>query len=214
MDKNYWDEYYKVHGGDKEISNPSSFAKFILKNYFSEKKFNIVELGSGNGRDAIFFAYNGHNVIAIDQSTKVINIQKQNLENKLAMNLHSKAQDFVKEDYSKYEKIDAFYSRFTIHSISKSDELELLPKIYDNLEKEGLFCIEVRTINDPLYGIGDFCSENTFVTDNHKRRFIDTKVFRKQVLDLGFKELYFIEENNLSIYKNDNPVLMRIILQK
>ena len=98
------------------------------------------------------------------------------------MNLHSKAQDFVKEDYSKYEKIDAFYSRFTIHSISKSDELELLPKIYDNLERKGLFCVEVRTINDPLYGIGEFCGENTFVTDNHKRRFIDTKVFRKQVL--------------------------------
>ncbi len=214
MDKNYWDEYYKVHGGDKEISNPSSFAKFILKNYFSEKKFNIVELGSGNGRDAMFFAYNGHNVIAIDQSTKIINIQKQNLKNKFAINLHSKEQDFVKEDYSRYKKIDAFYSRFTIHSIAKSDELELLPKIYDNLEREGLFCVEARTINDPLYGIGEFCGENTFVTDNHNRRFIDTKVFRKQVLDLGFKELYFIEENNLSIYKNDNPVLMRIILQK
>ena len=55
------------------------------------------------------------------QSTKVMK-----LENKFAMNLQSKAQDFVKEDYS-YEKIDAFYSRFTIHSISKSDELELLP---------------------------------------------------------------------------------------
>ena len=214
MDKNYWDGYYKLHGGDIEISDPSSFAKFILKNFFSERKFNIVELGSGNGRDAIFFAYNGHSVIAIDQSTRVINIQKKNLENKFAKNLHSKAQDFVKEDYSRYEKIDAFYSRFTIHSITKSDELELLPKIYDNLERKGLFCVEVRTINDPLYGIGEFCSENTFVTDNHKRRFIDTKVFRKQVLDLGFKELYFIEENNLSIYKNDNPVLMRIILQK
>ena len=79
MDKNYWDEYYRLHGGNKEISDPSSFAKFILKNFFSEKKLNIVELGSGNGRDAIFFAYNGHNVIAIDQSTNVINIQKQNL---------------------------------------------------------------------------------------------------------------------------------------
>ena len=32
MDKNYWNEYYKLHGGDKEISDPSSFAKFILKN--------------------------------------------------------------------------------------------------------------------------------------------------------------------------------------
>mgnify|MGYP001236843438 FL=1 len=214
MDKNYWDEYYKLHGEDKEISDPSSFAKFILKDFFSERKFNIVELGSGNGRDAIFFAFNGHNVIAIDQSTKLINIQKQNLDNKSAMNLHSKAQDFVKEDYSEYEIIDAFYSRFTIHSISKSDEFELLPKIYDNLARKGLFCVEARTINDPLYGIGEFYGENTFVTDNHKRRFIDTKVFRKQVLDLGFKELYFTEENNLSIYKNDNPVLMRIILQK
>ena len=214
MDKNYWDEYYKLHGEDKEISDPSSFAKFILKDFFSERKFNIVELGSGNGRDAIFFAFNGHNVIAIDQSTKLINIQKQNLDNKSAMNLHSKAQDFVKEDYSEYEIIDAFYSRFTIHSISKSDEFELLPKIYDNLARKGLFCVEARTINDPLYGIGEFYGENTFVTDNHKRRFIDTKVFRKQVLDLGFKELYFTEENNLSIYKNDNPVLMRIILKK
>ena len=214
MDKNYWEEYYKLHGRDKEISDSSSFAKFVLKNFFSERKFNIVELGSGNGRDAIFFASNGHNVIAIDQSTKVINIQKQNLHNKFAMNLHSKAQDFVKEDYSTYEKIDVFYSRFTIHSISKSDELELLPRIYDNLESKGLFCVEVRTINDPLFGVGEFCGENTFMTDNHKRRFIDTKVFREQVLDLGFKELYFIEENNLSIYKNDNPVLMRIILQK
>ena len=49
MDKNYWYEYYKLHGEDKEISDPSSFAKFILKNFFSERKFNIVELGSGNG---------------------------------------------------------------------------------------------------------------------------------------------------------------------
>ncbi len=214
MDKNYWEKYYKLHGGDKEISDPSSFAKFILKNFLSEKKFNIVELGSGNGRDAIFFACNGHNVVAIDQSTKVIDIQKQNLDNKFAMNLHSKARDFVKEDYSRFKKIEVFYSRFTIHSISKSDELVLLPKIYHNLDRKGLFCVEVRTINDPLYGIGEFCGENTFMTDNHKRRFIDTTVFRKQVLDLGFRELYFIEENNLSIYKNDNPVLMRIILQK
>jgi len=45
MDKNYWDEYYKLHGGDKEISDPSSFSKFILKNFFSERKLNIVELG-------------------------------------------------------------------------------------------------------------------------------------------------------------------------
>ena len=124
------------------------------------------------------------------------------------------ALDFIQEDYTQYEKIDVFYSRFTIHSITKDDEAILLPNVYTALSSNGLFCIEVRTTKDPLCGVGESCGENTFITDGHKRRFINSKVFREQVLDLGFKELYFIEEDNLSIYKDDNPVLMRIILQK
>ena len=175
---------------------------------------NIVELGSGNGRDAIFLAHHDHQVVAIDQSTTAIDIEKENLHNNVSQYLHPKALDFIQEDYSRYEKIDVFYSRFTIHSITKDDEELLLPNIYNALNSNGLFCIEVRTTKDPLYGVGESCGENTFITDNHKRRFINSRVFRKQVLDLGFKELYFIEKDNLSIYKNDNPVLMRIILQK
>ena len=61
---------------------------------------------------------------------------------------------------------------------------------------------------------GSFFDDNIFVFQNHKRRFIDSNIFRKLVSDIGFKEIYFIEKNNLSIYKNDNPVLMRIILKK
>lgn len=214
MDKKYWNNYYQQHGKDKGISKHSSFAQFSLDNFFTEKNLNIVELGSGNGRDAIFLAHHGHKVFAIDQSTTAIDIEKQSLHAKVGQNLHPKALDFIQEDYTQYGKIDAFYSRFTIHSITKSDEELLLPNVYNTLNSNGLFCIEVRTTKDPLCGVGEYCSENTFSTDNHKRRFIDSKVFREQVSVLGFKELYFTEENNLSIYKNDNPVLMRIILQK
>ena len=214
MDKIYWNNYYQQHGKDKGISKHSSYAQFCVDNFFTEKKMNIVELGSGNGRDAIFLAHHGHNVIAIDQSTTAIDIEKQSLHAEIGQNLNPKALDFIQEDYTQYEKIDVFYSRFSIHSITKDDEALLLPNVYSALNSNGLFCIEVRTTKDPLCGVGEACGENTFITDNHKRRFIDSKVFREQVSDLGFKELYFTEENNLSIYKNDNPVLMRIILQK
>ena len=88
-----------------------------------------------------------------------------------------------------------------------------LPKIYTSLAHNGLFCVEVRTTNDPLYGVGKDCGDNTFLTD-HRRRFIESNVFLKQVLLLGFSILFFTEENNLSIYKDDNPVLLRIILKK
>ena len=214
MNKAYWDNYYQQHGKDKGISKHSSYAQFCLDNFFTGKKLNIVELGSGNGRDAIFLARHGHNVVAIDQSTTAIDIEKQSLNAKVAQYLHPKALDFIQEDYTQYEKIDAFYSRFTIHSITKNDEEILLPNVYNALRINGLFCIEVRTTNDPLYGVGKACGENTFIADNHKRRFIDSKVFRAEASALGFKELYYIEENNLSIYKDDNPVLMRIVLQK
>jgi ubiquinone/menaquinone biosynthesis C-methylase UbiE len=214
LDKKYWDNYDHQHGKDTKSTEPSSFAQFCLDNFFTDKKLNIVELGSGNGRDAIFFAHHGHDVVAIDQSTTALDIKKKSLDAKLNLLLKAQALDFTKEDYTQYEKIDIFYSRFTLHSITKSEEVSLLPNIFRALTSNGLFCIEVRTTKDPLFGIGESCGDNIFIFDNHKRRFIDSNVFRKQVADLGFKEIYFIEENNLSIYKNDNPVLMRIILKK
>jgi tellurite methyltransferase len=214
MDKIYWNNYYQKHGRDKGISQQSSFAKFSLDNFFTDKKLNIVELGSGNCRDAIFLAHHGHYVTAIDQSTAGIDIERRTLHAGVAQNLNLKALDFIREDYTQYGEIDVFYSRFTMHSITKEDEALLLPNVYSALTRDGLFCIEVRTTKDPLFGVGEPCGDNTFISDNHKRRFIDSEEFRDQVSVLGFKELYFSEENNLSIYKNDNPVLMRIILQK
>jgi len=213
MDKEYWNSYYKQHGEDKDISTCSTFADFCL-NFFSLKQVsNIVELGSGNGRDAIYFAHHQINVIAIDQSTIAIDIEKTKLHAEIAKFLQPKALDFVKENYLTYDTIDAFYSRFTIHSITKKDEDLLLPNLYKSLKKDGFLCIEVRTTNDPLYGVGEYCDHDTYFTD-HKRRFVNSKIFLEKVLEIGFELVYFTEENDLSIYKDDNPVLMRIILKK
>ena len=214
MDKNYWNKYYKNFETNNHILKPSSFAQFVLNNYLLEKKFNIIELGSGNGRDAIFFAYHSHNIYAIDQSKTATEVSRKHINNKILKYFHPETRDFVSEDYSSYKDIDMFYSRFTMHSITKDDEQLVISKVYNSLLNGGLFCIEARTINDPLFGIGEDCGQNTFINNNHKRRFIDTSEFRKQVLEFGFKELFFVEKNNLSIVKNDNPTLMRIVLEK
>ena len=104
--------------------------------------------------------------------------------------------------------------RFTLHSITKDDEVILLPNVYNSLPSGGLFCIEARTTKDPLFGVGEFCGDNTYIADGHKRRFIDSQVFLDQASKLGFDVVYFVEEDNLSVYNNDNPVLIRVILKK
>ena len=214
MDINYWDSFYKQHGRGKGINKSSTFAKFCLNFFLKENVENIIELGSGNGRDAIYFSHRQISVVAIDQSTVAIDLEREALSSQVSQYLHPKAMDFVTEDYSQYVRIDAFYSRFTIHSITRKEEELLLHKVYDALKVDGLFCIEVRTTRDPLFGKGIDCGDNTFIFNEHKRRFVDSDKFLKQVLNMGFRLLYFTEENNLSVYNNDNPVLMRIILKK
>ena len=100
-----------------------------------------------------------------------------------------------------------------MHAINKNDETILLPKVYNNLVIGGLFCVEARTTKDPIYGMGEDCGDNAYRTD-HYRRFINAQNFLKSMLSFGFELLFFTESNNLSIYQEDNPVLMRAILKK
>lgn len=209
MDKNYWDDFYIGHSTDDDIKNASTFAKFCQTKFLQNTAKNIVELGCGNARDAYYMTKLGHIVYAINQAIddKVKQIRKHE-------NLHLIEEDFVYNDYDFKSSIDVFYSRFTIHSIEVKDEQHLLPNVYKTLKEGGLFCIEVRTIKDPKFGKGKHCGGNTYFFDNHNRRFIDSDEFVKTAIGLGFKLKYFTEENNLSIRGDDNPVLMRIVLEK
>lgn len=209
MDREYWDSYYKVHGLDVGIQEGSSFAQFCQDKFFKYTEKNILEIGSGNGRDAKYFSMNKHNVIAIDQSHTGVEIGKDNHFN----HIQFIENDFVKMDYSCYENIDVVYSRFTLHAIKEEESEIVIDKIFNLLNYKGIFAIEVRSTKDPLCGIGENVGNNEWVTD-HYRRFVDSNVFIQTILSKGFKILYFTEENNLSIYKNDNPVLIRLLLEK
>ena len=208
MNKQYWDKFYKDHASRDDISECSTFASFCCDNFFNKSPRIIVDLGCGNTRDAKHFARK-HLVYGVDQSIskEVVNSNKSSL-------LKLLEQDFVHDQYDFCEKVDVFYSRFTIHSITEADQKNLLPKVYNFLDPGGLFCIEARTTKDPKFGVGKHMCDTTYFNDEHARRFIDSQEFLNEVLSLGFKLKYFNEQNNLSVYKDDNPVLMRIILEK
>lgn len=208
MDKDYWDNFYQNTDNTTNLNNCSSFACFCLDRFFKNKQI-IVDLGCGNARDAKYFAIHHHVVYGLDQS-----INKSIQKNNQIKNLNLINKDFVYDNYDFSNKIDVFYSRFTIHSISLDSENYLIPRIYNHLQPGGLFCIEVRTTQDPKFGVGQHISDTTYFNDNHTRRFIDSQNFLNKTLSLGFKLKYFNEQNNLSIYKDDNPVLMRLILEK
>jgi len=104
-DKAYWIAYYDKVLANNKHKNPSPFAQFLVDKGFM-KGISMIELGCGNGRDAVFFAKNDAQITAIDQcenTTQILNHYEH---------LSSYAADFTNLVPVKLnEKFDLVYSR-------------------------------------------------------------------------------------------------------
>lgn len=204
-DKKYWDNYYATHS---KPAVASTFAEFILDKLEVGK--NLIELGCGNGRDSLFFSKKGINVVAVDQVESEINFLNENYSNE---NITYLCDDFTSLAQSIHDEIkktdfDYVYSRFTFHSINEAKEDRTLTWISENLK--GLFFLEARSLNDPMFKKGENLSDTENFT-NHYRRYMDLDKFVSKLESLGFEILFKIEDKDLAPYKDDNPYVIRII---
>ena len=213
MDKSYWDKFYSKN---PDIHQPSNFAKYIL-NFMEQNsiKVNLFDLGCGNARDTVYFALNNVSAHGIDQSHEAIESDKNKY--KVNQNLSFSSDDFTRFNFDKFNFKNknlkySLYSRFTLHAINYSEEEVLLENISTLKNLEWLF-FEARTIRDKIYGQGEQVGKHEFVT-SHYRRFIDPEVFIDKVENLGFKVVDFSESEGYSKLDENDPNLMRLIINK
>ena len=97
----------------------------------------ILEVGCGEGRDAIYLANNGYKVAGTDVSEEAINICKtKSDENQLKI-------EWFKEDFIEIEDIDLpsynwIYSIGTLHMlVDDEDRRQFLANLYTRLNKNG-----------------------------------------------------------------------------
>ena len=202
--KNYWDYYYKNTKGNLR---PTPFSKRCIK-FLKNYTGSIFDVGCGNGRDTVFFNKKNLDCHGIDQSSKVIKINKKKFKKLEKKFIKS---NFVNFPYFKIKKNFSIYSRFTIHSINKVQEKAFLKKISKSKNLEYLF-IEVRTIFDDLFGKGKKVGKNEFVT-SHYRRFIIPEELKKEIKK-NFKILEFKVSKGLAVFKKENPKVLRLIAKK
>lgn len=209
-DKEYWTNYYKYNS---KPTSASTFAEFILPKL--ERNKNLIELGCGNGRDSVYFSQKGLNVIAIDQVQCEIDFLNENYKND---KLYFLSDDFTNLKNTSYDLIkntnfDYIYSRFTFHSINEEKEDRTLDWIENKLDKNGIFLLEARSIKDPMFKQGENLSETENFT-THYRRYMNLNKIIEKLESRNFKIEYKIEDNNLAIYKEDNPYVIRLIARK
>ena len=208
-DVEYWNQYYNKHLTMLENAE-SNFAKYCMYSYM-QAGTTLVEFGCGNGRDSLFFASRGIDVLGIDTSGNVIEMLNK-------MNTYVNAR-FLCEDFSGKIAIfqvqhDYCYSRFTLHAITERQEKYALQNAWNTLKAGGMFFIEARSIKDDICGLGECVGRNSYIHDGHFRRFINREELLDKLRAVGFEIIYEEEGRGFAPYKNQDPILIRIVAKK
>jgi len=207
MEKEYWENYYKLQNVTLQ---PSLFAKFALKNHVKTGS-SLIELGCGNGRDAKFFAANIIDVLAVDQCEDEISfLSKKNNYN----NLKFKCGDFTcLGDIGLFDNI---YSRFTLHSISEKEESQVIEWAYNHLNGGGMLLIEARGQKNELFKLGQSVpgDPSAYIYDNHYRRFINIEKIWEKLKMKRFEIISAEEKSGFAPFGGSDHVFIRIIASK
>ena len=205
MDKKYWDGYYTDHHSK---SKPTSFAKSII-NTLPKTTCKLLEIGCGNGRDSFYFSGKGHDVSAFDQSEVIINTLQNTGKNSPRFFID----DIKNMSIHHKELFDIIYARFVLHALNEYEAQQAFKWIFEHLNNGGLFYSESRSIKDKIFGQGEKIEKHIYKTD-HRRRFLVKNDLLKELESFGFTINNVLEKQGLAVYKDSDPVVIRVVAQK
>jgi len=221
----FWHNYYRKVQTNQQ--KPSDFAIFVARQYLqavdvdavSEIGKSIVDLGCGLGRDSVFFANLGHNVLGVDLSASPIisNARLRFVQADMgALGSASSATELGCHDF----KVDMIYLRFCLHSVNEDVQSGTLSWASRKLQSgSGFICIEVRSTKDALCGQGRQVGRNAYIASSahsarHYRRFVVLDELANQLQAMHFDIVFSGEQCGWAICQDEDPVVIRVVAQR
>jgi hypothetical protein len=200
----YWNEYYASEHDHQKI--PSQFAAFVAQEFINQADL-IIDLGSGDGRDSIFFKGCGFNVIAVDNSDQAVRSigASRQIETLVADVTDLSVMEPLIRSFSTAGSRLLIYARFVLHTLT-NDQLERLFDLFAvSLTQEDRVALEFRTPED------DGLPKKT---GKHFRRGVSPAWVLVEMGRRGFNCSYFREGFGFAKYEKDDAHVARVILVK
>lgn len=159
----HWDEVYNQNT-EFFGEEPSNFAQETLGIFRDNGVKFLLELGPGQGRDTIFFAENGLEIVGLDYSERSIGelaakAQARSLSARIKLSQHDVRQPLPYPDGS----FDACYSHMLLcMHMSRKEIAFALREMHRVLNPGGLVAYSVRSIFDKHYGAGKHLGEQIY----------------------------------------------------
>jgi SAM-dependent methyltransferase len=194
----HWEDAF-AEKPDMFGASPSEPAKSAMDRFKKEGVRTILELGSGQGRDTLFFARGGFNVFALDYSEIAVQTiaekaEKAGLSDLVRPSRHDIRRSLPFEDGS----VDACFSHMLLCMALTGAELEFLcGEIRRVLKPGGVNIYTVRHTGDPHYQKGIHRGEDMYEVGGFIVHFFSREKVEKLAQGFEIVEIQEFEEGGL-----------------
>ena len=184
--KQYWDKKflnkYEMFGKTPSISSVKANSAFN-----DNKCTNLLELGSGQGRDTLYFLKNNYKITSLDYSNNGINqIIKKSKFFKNYKNLTAACHDVRSKLPFEDNTFDGCYSHMLYCMAFTYSQLQFLSnELIRVLKPGGLNIFSVRNHNDGDYRNGKFIAKNIYENNGFIVHFFSLDMIKK--LSTGYQ---------------------------
>lgn len=203
----YWDSFYASRASKAVPLDPSGFARWVQNQLNVGEP--IAEIGFGNARDALWFARQGHPVVAYDFAESAVDQALNRARDEqldadfFQLDLYDTAQAQV-IGTTLSGRPGALYGRFLIHAVEEHGRHNLLDLTATALASTGgdLY-LEFRTGHD---------EETTHAFgEDHFRVYLDPSVVIDELEARGATIVHHESGHGLAVYQTEDPHVARII---
>lgn len=178
--RDHWQHTYRTHPG-MYGEQPSSPARHAARLFHDTGACEVLELGAGHGRDALYFAREGFTVHATDLSPAGLEqvdtaAHTQGVAGRVTTTVHDVRDRLPRSDAS----VDAVFAHMLLCMALTTGQIRaLVGDIRRVLRPGGVFCYTVRHTGDAHYGTGiahgdDIYEHGGFAVHFFTRHLVDT----------------------------------------
>ncbi|HSH18662.1 MAG TPA: class I SAM-dependent methyltransferase [Candidatus Saccharimonadales bacterium] len=200
----HWNHAHEQHWLSAHSQKQTAFAEEVNRQLHPHAK--MLELGCGEGNDSLYFAKEGHTVIATDFSDVVIAENNKRLTHP---SLSFRIQDISQPLEFNDGHFDAVYARLSLHYFTDEVTVRIFREIVRVLIPGGHLFFMCKEVSDPIYGKGEKIEDDMFELDGHVRHFFSEPYVRK-LLDMSGLQLQSLEASHELIYDRHSAFIKAV----
>jgi len=203
----FWDGWHEKHIEASHTDHSEAALRTFVGAFGGSSGVRVLEVGCGQGREAVNLARNGFDVSAFDYSAVAISTAMSNAS-RANVRVAFVEHDMIKPFPYPSETFTGVFAHLSIHYFDEMTTRSILREIERVLVPQGVFFFTVRSVDDSLYGKGNDLSGNMYCLNGHVRHFFDTCFARKLLAGWDIRQMECYDTCNQTI----NPgVFMKVL---